>query len=99
MARVGRKVYDWTPKKGKTKGLMSTYDAVQGNLDTLFDICITHKSWGREWYQLVERKSYKNAKMVLAAKGSGECLSIALDCIDDLAYLMNEMNEMDKGVK
>ena len=99
MARVSYKVYDWQPKKGKTKGLMQTYDAVQGNLDTLFNICITHKSWGREWYQLVERKSYESAKLVLATKGKGDCLAIALDCIDDLAFLMNEMDLMDKGVQ
>lgn len=99
MARVSAKVYEWKPKKGKARGLMMTYDAVQGNLDTLFNICVTHKSWGREWYELVERKSYKSAKMVLVNRGKGECLAIALDCIDDLAYLMSEMDRMDKEVR
>ncbi len=99
MARVSYKVKEWSPKKGKAKGLMSTYDAVNGNLDTLFDIHITHKSWGDEWYRLVQCKSYENAKMVLAAKGKGECLDIAMDCIDDLAYLMAEMERLDRELE
>ena len=98
MARVSYKVYDWTPKKGKAKGLMNTYDAIEGNLDTLFNISITHKTWGNEWYQLVKCKAYHSAKMVLAAKGKGDCLVIAMNCIDDLAYLEAQMKRLDKEV-
>lgn len=97
MARLSAKVKDWTPMKGKAKGLASTYDACCGNRDTLFDIHITHKSWGNEWYELVKCKSYESAKMVLAIRGKGECLAIALNCIDDLAYLEAEMRKIEEG--
>jgi hypothetical protein len=99
MARVSVKVYEWTPKKGRAKGLMSTYDAIEGNLDTLFNIHITHKSWGNEWYRLVTSKAYQSAKMMLAARGKGDCVVIAMNCIDDLAYLMAEMKKLDKEIE
>ena len=98
MARVKAKVYEWAPAKGKAKGLMNTYDAIEGNLDILFDIHNTHKSWGKEWYQLVKCKAYHSAKMMLATRGKGDCVVIAMNCIDDLAYLEAQMKRIDKEV-
>ena len=98
MARVSVKVTEWKPQKGKAKGLGQTYDAIEGNLDTLFNIHVTHKKWGKEWYQLVKCKAYNSAKMVLASKGKGDCLVIAMNCIDDLAYLQAQMKLLDKKV-
>ena len=98
MARLNSKVVNWKPSKGKTKGIMSTYDAIEGNKDTLFHIHLANKSWGNEWYALVSSRHYENAKMVLAVRGKGNSLPIALNCLDDLIYLESEMREME-GVK
>lgn len=98
MARVKAAVYDWTPKKSSAKGLMKTYDAIEGNLDTLFNIHVTHKTWGNEWYKLVKCKAYNSAKMMLAARGKGDCLVIAMNCIDDLAFLEAQMKLLDRKV-
>lgn len=99
MARVSNKVYEWSPKKGKAKGLASVYDATVNCLNTLFDIYHTHKTWGEDWYELVRMKSYENAKMVLIARkqAKGKCFLIALNCIEDLAYLDAEMKLLEKG--
>ena len=97
MARLSAKVKDWEPSKGAVKGLSNIYDAAVGNRDTLFDIYVTHRSWGEEWYELVRCKSYENAKLMLATRGKGECLTIALNCIDDLAYLEAEMAQIEEG--
>ena len=98
MARVSAKVYDWKPQKGKAIGLMKTYDAIEGNLDTLFNIHVTHKNWGKEWYQLVKCRAYNSAKMMLASRGKGDCLVIAMNCIDDLAFLEAQMKLLDRKV-
>ena len=98
MARVSRKVYDWTPKKGKGKSIMEIYDAIEGNKDTLFDIYLTHKAWGEDWYRLVRLNSYENAKAVLISrkKAQGIFFLIALNCIDDLIHLESEMREKEE---
>lgn len=96
MARLSAKVKDWAPSKGAVRGLSNIYDAAVGNRDTLFDIYVTHKSWGDEWYELVRCKSYENAKLRLVARGKGRCLAIALNCIDDLAYLEAEIMRIER---
>lgn len=99
MARISDKVKSWSPQKGKTKGLRSTYDAYCGNKDTLFDIHCTHKSWGDDWYELVRCGSYENAKAVLIAekKAQGFSFIVAIRCIDDLAALEEEMDKLEQG--
>lgn len=100
MARVSYKVNEWSPKKGKAKGLMGTYDAVEGNLDTLFDIHITHKSWGEEWWYRVKYKAYDSARELLRQNAKrGKCFDVAMACIDDLEYLMAKMERLDKKLE
>lgn len=79
MARVSNRVQMYT--KGKAdKGYWGTEELK----DLLFDIYTTHKSWGKEWYQMVELGLYKSAKVHLVLSGKGECLYKALDIIDEL---------------
>lgn len=101
MARVSYKVYEWTPKKGKGKCLMDVYQASEENKNTLFDIYQTHKKWGSRWYELVRVGLYEDAKSTLIAqkKADGFCFVIAIQCIDDLAYLESEMKKLDRKVE
>ena len=79
MARVSTRVKMYT--KGKAdKGYWGTQDLQ----DTLWDIYITHKSWGDEWYNKVRLHNYESAKILLAMHGKGECRNKALDIIDEL---------------
>ncbi len=79
MARVSEKVKAYT--KGKTK---PGWDGTESLKDLLFDIHVAHKSWGNGWYELVRLHLYDDAKIMLAVHGKGECLSKALDIIDEL---------------
>ena len=79
MARVSNRVKMYT--KGKAdKGYWGT----QQLQDTLWDIYITHKSWGDAWYNKVRLRAYESAKVLLALNGKGECRNKALDIIDEL---------------
>ena len=79
MGRLSNRVQMYS--KGKTdKG----YWGRQQLQDTLWDIYITHKSWGDEWYNKVRVHSYESAKVLLAIHGKGECRNKALDIIDEL---------------
>lgn len=79
MARVSARAKAYT--KGKaSKG----YWGGQEIKDVLFDIYCTHKSWGKEWYRMVELGLYEEAKMKLAVKAKGEYRAKAMDAIDEL---------------
>ena len=101
MARVSYKVYDWAPKNGKGKCLSDIYYAAEENKDTLFNIHITHKKWGRKWYDLVQAKKYDAAIKVLIdeKRADGFCFVVAIRCIEDLMCLENEMAMIDVEVK
>lgn len=79
MARISARVKYYS--KGKAdKG----YWGEQGLKDLLHDIHVTNKSWGNDWYELVQVRAYEAAKMMIALKAKGECRSKALDIIDEL---------------
>ena len=79
MARVSERAKTYT--KGKAdKG----YWGEQELQDILWDIYITHKSWGDEWYNKVRMHCYESAKVLLALNGKGEFRNKALDIIDEL---------------
>lgn len=98
MARVSKKVYEWQPKKGKGKCAMDIYYATEANKDTLFNIHLTHKKWGKKWYELVIHKMYDNAKLALITEkeADGFCFLVAIKCIEDLAQLEEELKAYDK---
>ena len=98
MARISAKVNNWKPQRGKGKCIMDTYYAIQGNKDTLCDIMYTHKSWGKDWYDMASIGAYEDAKQMLIAnkKANGECLLVAINCINDLMHLEEEMKAYDK---
>ena len=101
MARVSYKVYEWTPKKGKGKCLSDIYYAAEENKDTLFNIHITHKMWGRKWYNLVQAKMYDEAIKALVdnKKIDGLSFVVAVRCIEDLAFLESEIEKLDVEVE
>ncbi len=79
MARVSMRAKLY--RKGKAdKGFWGT----EHLKDILWDIYITHKSWGDEWYNKVRLYSYESAKVLLAIHGKGEYRNKALDIIDEL---------------
>ena len=79
MARLSKRVQMYTKGKAE-KGFWGTQDLQ----DTLWDIYITHKSWGNEWYNKVRLGNYESAKFLLNIHGKGECRNKALDIIDEL---------------
>lgn len=91
MGRQSTKVRDWSPSKGKAKGTMNVYYAIESNKDTLFDIHIGNKSWGDEWYDLVRAHCYAEAKAKLLIEGKGKSVTIAICCINDIIALENEL--------
>ena len=78
--------------------LSALYDAIAENRNELFRIHITHKKWGNEWYRLVETKNYDDAKLVLigCAKGKGEDLITALNCLNTIPRLEAQITMIEK---
>lgn len=79
MARISNRVKMYS--KGKAE---KGYYGTEHLKDILWDIYLTHKSWGDDWYSKVRLGMYDAAKMLLAVNGKGECRNKALDIIDEL---------------
>ena len=95
MARVSERARLYT--KGRAS---SGYWGRQELKDILFDIHRTHKSWGKEWYTMVELGLYESAKMKLAVKATGEYRGKAMDIIDELMNKEDAVIENEyKGTK
>lgn len=76
--------------------LSRIYDAITNNRNELFRIHLTHKKWGKEWYELVEMKNYDDAKMILISRAKGNALIDALDCINELAQLEAQIKVLER---
>lgn len=99
MARTSTKVSNYTPKgRGDCVTEMSTFDAIQEVLNTMFDIrCSTKKKWGYEWYDLARYGYYDEARKDLITKPACMAKSVALQCISDLEFLRAELNKLERG--
>ena len=99
MARTSQRITDYTSKsRGACTTPMSTFDTIQEVLNTLFDIrCSTKKKWGYTWYDNARYGYYDKAREELITKPACMAKSVALQCIADLEYLRNTLNELEKG--
>lgn len=99
MARTSQRITDYTSKsRGDCNTTMSTFDTIQEVLNTLFDIrCSTKKKWGYTWYDNARYGYYDKAREELITKPACMAKSVALQCIADLEYLRNTLNELEKG--
>ena len=99
MARVSEKVKNYTFKgRGSCGTQLSTFDAIQEVLNTMFDIrCSTKKKWGYEWYDLARYGYYEDARKELIGKPACLTKTVALKCISDLEALRKTLDEFEKG--
>lgn len=99
MARVSEKVKGYTPKgRGDCNSPMSTFETIQEVLNTMFDIrCSTKKKWGYKWYDLARYGYYDEARKELIGKPACMAKTVALKCIDDLEFLRDELNKIERG--
>ena len=99
MARISAKVSNYTSKaRGTCNNPMNTFDTIQEVLNTMFDIrCSTKKKWGYEWYDNARYGYYDEARKELITKPACMAKSVALQCIADLEYLRNKLNNLENG--
>lgn len=98
MPRISEKVKNYSSAKGSCNTPMSTFDAINEVLNTMFDIrCSTKKKWGYEWYDLARYGYYADARRELIGKPACMAKTVALKCISDLEELQAIMNELERG--
>lgn len=99
MPRMSKRVTEYKPKgRGAGVSKLSTFDAIQEVLNTLFDIrCSMKKKWGYEWYDNARYGYYDNAREELIIKPACMAKSVALQCISDLEHLRNILNKLERG--
>jgi hypothetical protein len=100
MPRISAKVKNYASAKGACNTQMSTFDAIQEVLNTMFDIrCSTKKKWGYEWYDLARYGYYEDARRELIGKPACMAKTVALKCVRDLEMLNAQMKEFEGGNK
>lgn len=98
MARISEKVKNYSEGKGACNTPMSVFDRMQEVLNTMFDIrCSTKKKWGYNWYDLARYGYYEDARRELIGKPACMAKTVALQCVSELEYLQNKMNELEGG--
>lgn len=98
MARISEKVKNYSSAKGSCNTTMSTFDAINEVLNTMFDIrCATKKKWGYEWYDLARYGYYADARRELIGKPACMAKTVALKCVSDLEELQAIMRELERG--
>ena len=100
MARISEKVKAYATAKGKCacNTPMSTFDAINEVLNTMFDIrCATKKKWGYEWYDLARYGYYADARRELIGKPACMAKTVALKCVSDLEELQAIMSELERS--
>ena len=99
MARVSNRVKNYVSAKGKIKqmSLMDIYYKTVELRTVLCDIAYQHKSWGTEWYNLVERSMFDKAQFAVITHGKGEMVADAVEKINELADLEAAMTLMERG--
>ena len=100
MARISEKVKNYESGRGDCRTTMGVFDTIQEVLNTMFDIrCSTKKKWGYAWYDNARYGYYDKAREELVTKPACMAKTVALKCINDLEYLREELNKMERGEK
>lgn len=99
MARVSNRVKNYVSAKGgiKQMSLMDTYYKTVELRTVLCDIAHQHKSWGTEWYNLVELSIFDKAQYAIITHGKGEMVAMAIEMINELADLEAHMTTLERG--
>lgn len=99
MARVSNRVKNYVSAKGSIKqmSLMDIYYKTVELRTVLCDIAHQHKSWGMEWYGLVEVSMFDKAQYAVITHGKGEMVALAVEMIAELADLEATMALMERG--
>lgn len=100
MGRKSNRVKGYKSAKGKmhTMSLMEIYDKTVELRTVLCDIAHNHKkTWGREWYDLVEISFFEQAQFAVITHGKGDMVAQTIEMIAELADLEATMKAMEKG--
>lgn len=99
MARVSNRVRNYQSAKGKTHkmSLMDIYYKTVELRTVLCDIAYQHKSWGMEWYDLVERSLFDKAQFAVITHGKGDMVATTVGFINELADLEATMKTLERG--
>ena len=98
MGRTSGRIHNYVSAKGKinARSLMDTYYKTVELRTVLCDVARNHKTWGREWYDLVERSLFKDAVTALVTRGRGEEVVYTVDKIHELADLEAHMSTLER---
>lgn len=99
MARVSNRVKNYVSAKGKMHkmSLMDIYYKTVELRTVLCDIAYQHKSWGMEWYNLVEMSIFDKAQYAVITHGKGDMVATTVEMIAELADLEATMTHMERG--
>ena len=99
MARVSNRVKNYSSAKGKMHkmSLMDIYYKTVELRTVLCDIAQQHKSWGTEWYNLVEMSMFDKAQFAVITHGKGEMVADTVGFINELADLEATMAHIERG--
>lgn len=99
MARVSNRVKNYVSAKGgiKQMSLMDTYYKTVELRTVLCDIAYQHKSWGVEWYNLIERSMFDKAQFAVITNGKGDMVANTVEKIAELADLEAHMRTLERG--
>jgi hypothetical protein len=99
MARVSNRVKNYVSAKGKMHkmSLMDIYYKTVELRTVLCDIANQHKSWGTEWYNLVEMSIFDKAQFAVITHGKGEMVAHTVGLINELADLEATMKHIERG--
>lgn len=99
MARVSNRVRNYQSAKGKMHkmSLMDIYYKTVELRTVLCDIAYQHKSWGTEWYNLVERSLFDKAQFAVITHGKGDMVAATVGFINELADLEAHMRTLERG--
>lgn len=100
MARISKKVKNYTSGRGACNTTMSIFDTIQEVYNTLFDIrCSNKKKWGTDWYDFARYGLYEEARKELITKPACLSKTVALKCISDLEVLNAQMDKLEKEAR
>ena len=99
MARLSDRVKNYQSAKGKMHQMSLTdiyYKTVELRT-VLCDIAHQHKSWGTEWYNLVEMSLFDKAQYAVIIHGKGDMVANTIEKINELADLEAAMKHIERG--